>query len=75
MDDAAPTVRASQLMLSGGVSKVVSREGSGPTAVQGDHVALHYVARVARGAVFDESRSRGSPLSLVIGSPMVVDGV
>jgi FKBP-type peptidyl-prolyl cis-trans isomerase len=49
--------------------------GTGPTALVGDTVTIHYVGRFTNGQVFDSSIDRGTPYTFVLGSGQVIPGV
>lgn len=48
--------------------------GRGSPSAPGDRVVVHYVARLADGAVFDSSEDRGRPVTIEIGAGDVVPG-
>lgn len=45
------------------------------TVEKGDKVSIHYVGTFDDGEVFDESRSRGEPLSFTVGASQMIPGV
>jgi len=50
-------------------------EGTGPGAVAGDQMAVHYLGYTsADGVEFDNSYDRGTPLELTLGTGMVIEG-
>jgi FKBP-type peptidyl-prolyl cis-trans isomerase len=49
--------------------------GTGPTALAGDTVTIHYVGRFTDGRVFDNSYDRGTPISFRLGTGAVIAGV
>jgi len=58
-----------------GVKRTVTTEGTGRTPRSGEVVRAHYTGRLAStGAVFDSSRSRGKPLTFLIGIGSVIKG-
>eukprot|EP00534_Pseudo-nitzschia_fraudulenta_P000630 CAMPEP_0201116158 /NCGR_PEP_ID=MMETSP0850-20130426/519_1 /ASSEMBLY_ACC=CAM_ASM_000622 /TAXON_ID=183588 /ORGANISM="Pseudo-nitzschia fraudulenta, Strain WWA7" /LENGTH=120 /DNA_ID=CAMNT_0047380171 /DNA_START=85 /DNA_END=447 /DNA_ORIENTATION=+ len=58
-----------------GVTKTIIREGDGRTPKHGEVVHAHYVGTlVSDGTEFDSSRSRGKPLTFVIGIGSVIKG-
>ena len=48
--------------------------GSGPTAVPGSTVRVHYSGFLTTGAKFDSSRDRGEPFSFPLGAGQVIKG-
>jgi len=48
---------------------------SGPAAALGDHVTIHYTARVAGGEVFDSSLDRGVPVTIELGGGQTLAGL
>jgi FKBP-type peptidyl-prolyl cis-trans isomerase len=49
--------------------------GTGPTALAGDTVTIHYIGRFTNGQVFDNSYDRGEPLTFRLGTGAVIAGV
>jgi FKBP-type peptidyl-prolyl cis-trans isomerase len=49
--------------------------GRGTLAREGDHVVVHYVARLLDGREFDSTRERRRPAEFSIGVGMVLDGL
>ncbi len=49
-------------------------EGSGPRALPGRSVEVHYKGLLIDGSVFDSSYSRGRPISFKVGGGMVISG-
>ena len=48
--------------------------GSGPTAVPGNTVKVHYSGFLTNGQKFDSSRDRGEPFSFPLGAGQVIKG-
>src|SRR5579872_5316597 len=48
--------------------------GSGPTAVPGSTVKVHYSGFLTNGDKFDSSRDRGEPFSFPLGAGQVIKG-
>lgn len=57
-----------------GIYYIIVNEGSGAKPRQGDSVSVHYVGRLIDNQVFDNSYSRGEPISFTLGSGMVIEG-
>ena len=68
-DNQDPGTQPSQLMVED------LTVGTGPTALIGDDVTIHYVGRFTSGQVFDNSYDRGQPLSFRLGAGQVIAGV
>lgn len=49
--------------------------GTGPTALSGDTVTIHYIGRFTDGRVFDNSYDRGAPITFRLGASQVIAGV
>ncbi len=49
-------------------------EGSGPRAVFGDGMHMHYTLWLPNGTQIDSSHDRGEPLEFVLGSTPLIDG-
>ena len=49
-------------------------QGTGPSAVAGSVITVHYVGRLQDGRVFDSSVERGQPFSFVLGVGDVIQG-
>ena len=49
--------------------------GTGPTALVGDTVTIHYIGRFTNGQIFDNSYDRGAPISFRLGAGQVIAGV
>ncbi|PZA06312.1 FKBP-type peptidyl-prolyl cis-trans isomerase [Meiothermus sp. PNK-Is4] len=48
--------------------------GTGPEAITGDTVEVHYIGRLADGKQFDTSCDRGQPFSFRLGAGQVIPG-
>lgn len=48
--------------------------GTGPTALAGDTVTVHYIGRLTNGQTFDNSYDRGQPYTFVLGANQVIPG-
>lgn len=58
-----------------GLNYVITSAGSGPRAVPGDTIEVHYVGTLLEsGKEFDSSRSRNQPFSFPVGMGMVIPG-
>lgn len=49
--------------------------GTGPTALIGDTVSIHYIGRFTNGQIFDNSYDRGAPITFILGAGAVIAGV
>ena len=57
-----------------GVGVIELRPGSGPEAVAGDRLEVHYVGRLEDGTEFDSSRKRDASFTFELGEGRVIDG-
>lgn len=57
-----------------GVYYVIDKEGTGPTAIPGQTIGVHYTGTLMNGQKFDSSRDRGQPFSFVLGKGHVIKG-
>lgn len=57
-----------------GLNIEIITEGTGPQAVKGQKVDVHYIGTLEDGTKFDSSRDRGQPISFILGQGMVIDG-
>ncbi len=48
--------------------------GTGPAVKEGDTLVVHYVGQLVNGKTFDDSKSRGQPLEMIVGRGMVIKG-
>lgn len=48
--------------------------GTGPEAVAGKNVTVHYVGTLTNGSKFDSSRDRGTGFAFRLGAGMVIQG-
>lgn len=56
------------------VETLIEGDADSAGSVAGDCVYVHYVGKIPDGTVFDESWSRGQPLTLLLGQGMVIPG-
>jgi FKBP-type peptidyl-prolyl cis-trans isomerase FkpA len=63
---------------SSGLQLEDTTEGSGETAVSGQHVSVHYTGWLyndgVKGAKFDSSKDRGDPFKFYLGAGQVIRG-
>ena len=57
-----------------GLQYVITEEGVGEPAENGDQVFVHYTGRLEDGTIFDSSVERGDPISFKLGSGQVIAG-
>jgi peptidylprolyl isomerase len=57
-----------------GLRYVIDRPGTGPAAVQGQMVRVHYTGWMTNGTKFDSSRDRGTPYEFPLGAGRVIKG-
>lgn len=57
-----------------GLYYVVEQEGTGPQAVAGKNVSVHYTGTLANGKKFDSSYDRNQPITFVLGQGQVIKG-
>ena len=72
-DTPVALVPAETVVMPSGVRIQDELVGSGPPAVEGTLVSVHYVGTLEDGEVFDSSRDQG-PLSFTIGAGEVIPG-
>lgn len=48
--------------------------GTGPSVTEGDVVEVHYIGSLTNGTQFDNSYTRGTPLTLEVGAGRVIAG-
>lgn len=60
--------------LSPGLIKTDTTIGSGPMAIKGDSVTVHYRGTLDDGSEFDSSIKRGTPFTFTLGSGAVIKG-
>ncbi len=60
--------------LESGLMYVPVTPGSGPAAVKGDSVQVHYTGLLSNGKKFDSSRDRGQPIRFTLGQREVIPG-
>jgi FKBP-type peptidyl-prolyl cis-trans isomerase len=60
--------------LPSGLYYIKVKEGTGPTAMAGKMVKVHYTGRLLNGKVFDSSRDRGTPIEFMLGRGQVIRG-
>ncbi|MCL2443420.1 MAG: peptidylprolyl isomerase [Treponema sp.] len=59
---------------SSGIRYNIQRQGTGNRPAAGRTVSVHYTGRLLDGTVFDDSRSRGSPIEFAAGTGRVIQG-
>jgi len=57
-----------------GLGYVVRAEGTGPRALKGQRVTVHYTGWLTNGKKFDSSRDANRPFTFQLGAGMVIDG-
>lgn len=57
-----------------GLHYLIEKEGTGPQAVPGKEVSVHYTGKLLNGQVFDSSVQRGTPFSFPLGGQRVIQG-
>ena len=70
----APTLTFPQGPPPPGLVKLVTSEGTGPQAQQGDLMVAHYVGQIWNGKVFDSSYEKGDPADFALDQGRIVDG-
>ena len=50
------------------------QKGNGELALTGQRISVHYEGKLQDGTVFDASRTRGQPLSFILGKGQVIKG-
>jgi FKBP-type peptidyl-prolyl cis-trans isomerase len=63
-----------EITLKSGLKYKDLDEGSGPAAVSGKTVKVHYTGTLANGKKFDSSRDRDEPFEFRLGEGMVIKG-
>lgn len=57
-----------------GLSYIIFDKGTGPKAVQGDAVSVHYICFSNTGKIVDDSYTNMVPLSFIAGSQSLIEG-
>lgn len=57
-----------------GLQYAIDQEGTGPAAVRGQIVTVHYTGWLMNGTKFDSSRDRGMPYEFPLGGGRVIKG-
>ncbi len=57
-----------------GLRYLITQQGQGALAADGDGVAVHYTGKLADGTVFDSSLERGQPIRFTLGKGQVIPG-
>ncbi len=60
--------------LESGLIYIEQKKGTGPQAVPGVNVKVHYTGKLLDGTVFDSSVERGEPFGFVLGQGRVIKG-
>jgi FKBP-type peptidyl-prolyl cis-trans isomerase len=72
------TNSTSMTTLDSGLQYEITKEGTGPVIVNGQHAVVNYTGRLADGTVFDSNVDRAfqhvSPFEFTLGSGMVIKG-
>ena len=63
-----------EVVLKSGLKYVEVAEGSGPAAVSGKDVTVHYTGTFPNGKKFDSSVDRGEPFTFKLGAGQVIKG-
>ena len=69
-----PTAKGETKTTPSGVVYETLEEGTGPTAVAGEVIKIHYTGTLEDGKKFDSSRDRGQPFTVAIGTSAVIKG-
>ncbi|NVO03322.1 MAG: FKBP-type peptidyl-prolyl cis-trans isomerase [Bacteroidetes bacterium] len=62
------------LTTASGLQYIKINEGTGPQAIKGKTVSVHYTGYLLDGKIFDSSISRGEPISFELGAGRVIKG-
>jgi peptidylprolyl isomerase len=57
-----------------GLIYIERQKGTGPRAISGNKVQVHYIGKLLDGSIFDSSYDRGQPFEFTLGRKAVIDG-
>lgn len=61
-------------ILPSGLAYVMENDGTGPKAIAGNNVSVHYIGELSDGKKFDSSYDRSQPIDFKLGNRMVIPG-